>query len=190
VEGGGRNEREWLAPIIRRDALPALIRQIQPELDLAAIEWRPPHPRAFRRAAKRAVLLACFISAVAIAPLEQSASAGLWAFGVLAVALPWTVLSAHRYVRHLGWAATDDVVLFRSGWLWRNLTVARSAKVQAVTLVESPFDRRAAMGRVRVDTAGANERSHRVDIPYLPRDVAQSLYTRLAAQAANTAFRW
>ena len=190
VQGGRRNEREWLAPIIRRDELPMLIRQIQPELDLAAVEWQPAHPRAFRRAVKRSVLLAIFVSALSVAPLEQGASAGVWALGVLAVALPWAVLSAHRYVRHLGWAATDDVVLFRSGWLWRNLTVARSAKIQAVTLVESPFDRRAAMGRVRVDTAGANERSHWVDIPYLPRDVAQSLYTRLAAQAANTAFRW
>jgi membrane protein YdbS with pleckstrin-like domain len=46
------------------------------------------------------------------------------------------------------------------------------------------------MGRVRVDTAGASERSHRVDIPYLARDVADRLYTRLAAQAANTTFRW
>jgi putative membrane protein len=189
-QGDKRSEREWLAPIIRRDELPSLVRQIQPELDLDTVDWQPAHPRAFRRAAKRAVLLACFISVLFIIPLERWAAAGPWALGVLAVTLPWTLFSAHRYVRHLGWAVSDELVLFRSGWLWRNLTVARSAKIQAVTLVESPFDRRAAMGRVRVDTAGASERSHRVDIPYLARDVADSLYTRLAAQAANTAFRW
>jgi membrane protein YdbS with pleckstrin-like domain len=43
---------------------------------------------------------------------------------------------------------------------------------------------------VRVDTAGAGEFSHRVDIPYLPRDVAAGLAERLAVQAANTSFKW
>jgi putative membrane protein len=189
-EGGRHKEREWLAPIIRRGELPRLVRQVLPELDLATVEWHGAHPRAFRRVAKRAVLMAIFISAVSIMPLERWISSGHWALGVLIVALPWNLLAAHRYVRHLGWASSDDLVLFRSGWLWRNLTVARTAKVQAVTLVESPFDRRAAMGRVRVDTAGAGDRSHRVDIPYLPREVAQGLYQRLATRAAGTAFRW
>jgi membrane protein YdbS with pleckstrin-like domain len=64
------------------------------------------------------------------------------------------------------------------------------AKVQAVTRIESPFDRATAMARVRVDTAGAGERSHRIDVPYLPREAAYELYGKLAAGAAGTAFRW
>jgi membrane protein YdbS with pleckstrin-like domain len=43
---------------------------------------------------------------------------------------------------------------------------------------------------LRVDTAGASERSVRVDIPYLPADVAVRLQQRLAAGAARTDFRW
>jgi len=58
-----------------------------------------------------------------------------------------------------------------------------------VALHQSPFDRRAAMARVRVDTAGAGEFT-RIDIPYLDGAVARGLHERLAAQAANTAFRW
>jgi hypothetical protein len=46
------------------------------------------------------------------------------------------------------------------------------------------------MGRVRADTAGGGEWSARVDIPYLPRDVADGLYARLAPRAASTDFRW
>ena len=42
-------------------------------------------------------------------------------------------------VRHLGWAAGEGAVFFRSGWLWRELTVARFNKMQAVSLGESPF---------------------------------------------------
>jgi putative membrane protein len=78
----------------------------------------------------------------------------------------------------------------RSGWLWRQVTIARVNKIQSITLAESPFDRRAAMARVRVDTAGAGPLSHRVDIPYLDRDVAGRLAARLATQAASSAFRW
>jgi membrane protein YdbS with pleckstrin-like domain len=46
------------------------------------------------------------------------------------------------------------------------------------------------MASVRVDTAGAGDASHRVDIPYLARRVADELYCRLAGEAARTAFRW
>ena len=78
----------------------------------------------------------------------------------------------------------------RSGWLWQQTTLARVNKIQAVTLHQSPFDRRASMARVRADTAGATELSPRIDIPYLDGEVARGLHDRLAAQAANTAFRW
>jgi len=182
--GTGPREREWLAPIMRPASLPNLVRQVLPEFDLAAIEWQPAHPRAFRRAVKPAIFGAIGVSALMAGPLDR------WAFGVLAVTLPWAIFAARKQVNHLGWAATDAVVVFRSGWLWRNVTVARVAKIQAVTLSESPFDRRAAMARVRVDTAGAGQRSHRVDIPYLLRETAEDLYDRLAARAAGTAFRW
>ena len=81
-------------------------------------------------------------------------------------------------------------MLIRSGWIWRQTTVARANKIQSVSLRQSPFDRWAAMARVRVDTAGAAPSSHRVDIPYLDEGVAASLASRLANQAASTAFRW
>jgi putative membrane protein len=182
--GAGKSEREWLAPIIRRTALPDLVRQVLVEFDPASIDWQPAHPRAFRRAVKPAIAGAVTIPVLLMGPLDW------WALGVLAMALPWAIFAARKYVDHLGWAATNDVVVFRSGWLWRSVTVARVAKIQAVTWSESPFDRRAAMARVRVDTAGAGERSHRVDIPYLSREAAHALHRRIAALAASTAFRW
>ena len=106
------------------------------------------------------------------------------------VLLTWSAVSTHLHVKHLGWAEQEDVVMMRSGWLWQSITLARVNKIQAVTMEESPFDRRAAMAGVRVDTAGAGELSHRVAIPYLDREVAASLSQRLAGAAANVAFRW
>ena len=182
--GAATAEREWIAPILRRAALPDLVREILPELDLAAARWQPVHPRAFRRAVKGAIAAAAAVSLVAAIVAGWAALAGL------VILLPWAVFAARMHVRHLGWAADGDVVMFRSGWIWRRMTVARVVKIQAVTALQSPFDRRTGMGRIRVDTAGASDRSHRVDVPYLPWDVAIALRQDLAARAASTVFRW
>jgi membrane protein YdbS with pleckstrin-like domain len=93
-------------------------------------------------------------------------------------------------VAHLGWAEDDEVVMMKSGWIWKQITLARVNKIQAIAMHQTPFDRRAAMARVRVDTAGAGEFSHRVDIPYLDQQIAHGLAQRLSAAAATTTFRW
>ncbi len=181
---GGAVEREWLAPIIRTGDLPALVHHVVPELDLGAIDWQPVHPRAFRRVVKRALAVGAVIAAGILIVF------GWRGIVVLPLILGWFVLAARKQVDRLGWTASDRIVAFRSGWIWRGMTVARIAKIQAVAWRESPFDRRAAMARVRVDTAGASERSIRVDIPYLPLDVARELHRRLAAAAGVSEFRW
>jgi putative membrane protein len=179
-----QTQREWLAPILRRDQLPGLVHEVIPELDLAAVDWRAADPRAFKRELKGGVLVALAICLPFVMILKW------WDLALLAALLAWVFLGARLYVKHLGWAVTDGAVLLRTGWAWRQLTVARFAKIQAVAIHESPFDRRHAMARVRVDTAGAGDLSHRVDIPYLPRETARALCDLLAAQAAQTAFRW
>ena len=176
-----KTQREWLAPILPRDHLPAFVAGILPELDFAGVDWRPVAPRAFRRAVKEGLVLVTALTLGSIGLL------GWGSLAVPAVLLPLAVVHARLAVRHLGWAVTDRAVLFRSGWLWRRMSVARFARIQAVALHESPFDRRARMARVRVDTAGAGDLSHRVDIPYLPAATAEGLCARLAEQAGRAA---
>lgn len=179
----GSHEREWLAPIIHASALPALMSHLLPEFATGTVDFRGVHPRAFRRAVKPAAALGACLAAATVPGLG-------WRFAamLLPVTLAWFVASAWKRVQHMQWSASDDLVIFKSGWIWRTTTIARVAKVQAVTHYESPFDRRTAMGRVRIDTAGAGV--HRIDIPYLPDDVARALHLRLASGAATTAFRW
>lgn len=185
VPGGQQQKhREPLAPLIRTSELPALVREVLPEVDLGTLAWQPPHPRAFRRAVKPALLLAAVMVGGATVWIDPRA-----VFAAPLVA-GWLVFLTYKQVQHLAWAATDDVVAFRSGWLGRGVTIVPVARVQAVRRIETPFDRRHRMGRVRVDTAGAGPTSHRIDIPYLPRDVAFALHDRLAAGAAASAFRW
>ena len=181
-EAGGKQPREWLAPIVHRTAVPDLVREVVPGLDLGALEWQPLHPRAVRRALKRSLLIALISTMPLIGLLG-------WAgVTILPFTLAWLSLVASKQVQHTRWAVSGDTIAFRSGWLWRHVTVAPVRKVQVVGCVESPFDRRAGMASLWVDTAGG--RAHRIDIPYLARETARTLFEKLAAQTAQTAFRW
>lgn len=182
-EGGGAT-RESLAPIIRVDHLSQLLREVMPDLDMAGVSWRPLDPRAFRRVFKSSMILASALTGSVAVLLKW------WTLPVLSLLTVWAYVHARLYVKHAGWSLTDRAVLFRSGSLWKRVSVARFTKIQAVTLNESPFDRRARMASVRVDTAGAGDVSHRVHIPYLARDTARRVYELLSGEAARTAFRW
>ena len=176
--------REWLAPLIREDALPNLLHHVLPGFDLGGVTWQPIHPRAFRRAVKPGLVVTAVIT------LASAIWIGWASLGVFILLLLWTIFATRQLVAHIGWADGDEVVMMKSGWLWRQVTLARVNKIQAVAMHQSPFDRRAAMARVRVDTAGAGAVSHRVDIPYLDHQIAAALAQRLSVAAANTAFRW
>ncbi len=176
--------REWLAPVIRPRDLPSFLAEILPGMDIDALTWQPVHPRAFRRALKPSSLVAIVMAAlVMLAP-------GWWDLVVVALLPAWAYMHARHSVAHLGYAVTDRALWFRSGWIWRSTTVAPFAKLQAVMLRESPFDRRSAMASVSIDTAGATAAPHRIDIPYLGLEVARELHRRLSFEAARTAFRW
>ena len=185
-QGGKSNTRgrERLAPLIRREALPHLLQQVVPGFDLDAVEWQPLHPRAFARAVKPMLLISAGVTLLAALWI------GWGAVGVAIFMLAASIIGTRLEVTHIGWAEGDEVVMMRSGWLWRQTTLARVNKIQAVAMHQSPFDRRAAMARVRVDTAGAGEFSHRVDIPFLDQQIAHGLAGRLSASAADTMFRW
>jgi putative membrane protein len=181
---GATPARAWLAPLIHRDRVPALLQDVLPGVDLDAFQWQPVHPRAFQRAMKPVLIF------IGVLTAALTFTNGWLALAALVVVLPWMTLATRKQVQHLGWVEGDEVVVMKSGWIWRQLTVARINKIQAVAMHQSPFDRRAAMARVRVDTAGAGELAHRVDIPYLDHTIARGLADRLSAAAASTAFRW
>ena len=182
--GQSSRGRESLAPIIDEPALPALLRIVLPDLSLGEPVWHGPAPGAFGRELRARLVLAL------IGALLSAFVLGWWAVGVLALLIAWAWISARTYTAHLGWAVIDGAVLFRTGWIWRHLTVARFSKLQAVSMTQSPFDRRHRMASVRVDTAGAGAASHRVDIPYLSVEAATELFGQLGTVAARTAFRW
>ena len=177
-------DRHWLAPIVERRALPALLAQVVPFLSMDQLEWQPVHPGAVRRILKESLVFSLFVCLPLVWWL------GWRGFGALLVLVPWSIVNARWSAAALGWTVTDELIAFRSGWFWRQTTVAPFARVQAVTLRESPFDRRNHMAGVRVDTAGAGDLSHRVAIPYLARADAERLWRHVSHEAAGRSFRW
>jgi putative membrane protein len=183
TSGAATRDREWVAPLVREGQTRALLAEV---LAVATPDegWQRVHPRAFRRAVKRVLL-------TALIPIAALGLTFGWPVAILGVPmLIWLVAATRQHVRHLAWLASDVLVAFRSGWWSRAETFVRVNRVQNVTLVESPFDRRARMSGVRVDTAGSGEWSHRVDIPYLDASVARDLLQRVSTAAARTDFHW
>jgi membrane protein YdbS with pleckstrin-like domain len=126
-----------------------------------------------------------------LAAVTASASAlilGWWAVAAFAALAIWGMAGASLHVRNLRWGLAADGLVFRSG-AWRRATTAtRFARVQAVELAESPFDRRTGMASIQVDTAGTG--GAETTMPYLAREDALKLRDLTAARAANTAFTW
>jgi putative membrane protein len=182
-EGGSRRDRELLAPLLRREALDDFMARVLGGVNLDGVDWQPVAPGAVRREIKGWLAAAAFMLAAATAVV------GRWGLILTPFLLAWAIMGARQAIRHLGWARSSDAVFFKRGWLWRRVSVVRVAKIQAVTLSSSPFDRRTVMARVRVDTAGASM-TDRIDVPYLPAAVARQLHATLANAAGETAFRW
>jgi putative membrane protein len=175
-------DREYIAPILRTAAVDDFVRAIV-GVSIQDVAWQPAHPRAFRREVKGWLFVAGLVCVALALYLRWSALI------VVPFAVAWAIVGARQTVRHQGWATTDDAVLFKHGWLWRRIMVVRFAKIQTVTRHESPFDRRTAMARVHVDTAGASV-INVVNIRYMPREDASALYARLAREAAVRQFQW
>lgn len=183
VEDGGESTRSWLAPLVRRSALPHLLERIVPEAT-SSMDWQPVHPRGVRREFVGAMIFWVPASAA------LTFAIGWWSLVFLAVVAAWSYFSARRSVAALRWATADETVQFASGWIWRNRLVAPLTKVQVVSRRQSPFDRRHGMATVSADTAGRAHEGYAIRIPYLAAPVAAALAERLSAAAARTAFRW
>jgi putative membrane protein len=183
ASGRASAEREWVAPIITLADLPSFVATVLPQADLSSLAWMKVAPGAFYRRRVVALVTAIVIGGITAIWLDP-----MWALGATAALAVIGLVHGHLYVSSLGWAKTGTVVAFRRGWLRRTMVIVPLAKIQAVGLAESPFDRRHQMASLSIDTAGAGSNS--VEIPYLSRPVAEDARVVLAHEAAATVFRW
>lgn len=176
--------RPAIAPLVSRERLGDLLGEIQPGLDLGAIEWQRVEPRAWRRVLTKTLVGTLVLAALAGLLIDR------WLWLATLGLLPLAVVLAWLRFQRLGYALGDGLIAYRSGWWVRRISVVRYTKIQAVDLTQNPFDRRHRMASLRVDTAGAGRTGHRLRIPYLAIAAAGDLQGRLALEAARTEFRW
>lgn len=190
---GVRTDRQWLAPIVEPDRARALVHEVLPEIDLEDLEWQKLAAGARRRLIKRALLVMLLLTLPLGLGLHFGLSgsfSGLHALWLPAVGLPLAAFYAGKWAEHAGYSLSERAVFFRSGWLSRKVSFVRFNKMQTVALSESPFDRRNRMASVSVDTAGASQMGHKIDIPFLEREVAETIAQRLYAEASRTEYSW
>ena len=173
-----------LAPLLHRSMLSRFVGDVQPGLDLDGVAWNPVHRSARRRIFRSWIRMGVLLTALAVAGL------GPWGGLVLAPTLALGWIDAKLQARAWQWAVLPDTVLCRSGWIWRKLTLTRIAKIQSLSIAESPFDRRWGMAMLRIDTAGGKTGGPRLQLRFLDVAVARRLLDSLGAQAAATTLRW
>jgi len=189
---GVNTTRLWLAPIIESGRAAELVREVLPEVDIDAVEWKPIEARAVRRIVNRVAIAVTPVTIVLAAVLTFSPIplSGLHALWLPSVALTTAWAITRHWVRRAGYALTDRAIYFRSGWLSRQISVVRFVNMQTVSMLQTPFDHRKRMASVAVDTAGAGTMGHRILIPFLDVDVAESILHRLYVETRSTEFRW
>lgn len=163
-----------LAPLATPEACDELVRHLLPGGHWPMREWRPLHPRAWRRQ-------------FGLPALATLLLAGLltWLNGTVGLAtlalLPVLALRAVVWARHAGYSEEGGLIAVREGWLdkrWRFVEVRR---IQSLVLAQSPLDRRHGMATLLMDTVGASPFDPPVRVRYLPLAEAEALRARLAA---------
>jgi putative membrane protein len=174
-EGGDGGRLRWLAPMATPAHVEAVIDAVAPGLTVEGRQWRPLHPRAWRRRLLPSALIwtgACLLVVQWAGPSVAVA----WLVGLV-----WWYHESRRWAATAAWACHDGVIAYRAGWLHRQWTMARLTKGQAVALRRTPFDRRHGMARIAFDTAGAASDGLRLEIPFLPDADARDLFAELRA---------
>jgi putative membrane protein len=180
-ERSGLQGKQWLAPILPRSEVTPLVQVALPEVTPEPAEWRPVAWRAWRRVFRRGVV-ALLVVSVPLAFLSP------WAL-VSWLLLPLLWIHARRSVAARGWALDEHALHVRSGWVGRQRGIVRLNKIQSVHLRATPFDRRAGMATLLVDTAGSGS-DYGVSLPFLDEEVARELAALLFGEASRRTFRW
>ena len=161
--------QRWFIPIVRREQVAQLVRQVLPRVDYERVQWKGMPPRARRRMMVRNTIMAVLLAIPAVWFLTW------WGIAAAVVVVLWGLWHASASHRHIAWDHAPFGMLYRSGVLTRCVSATFPDKVQVISVHQTPFDRRHRMARLHVDTAGAGLANHHVRIPFLMRETAQRL---------------
>ncbi|HJQ68739.1 MAG TPA: PH domain-containing protein [Blastocatellia bacterium] len=181
--GERRQGQGVLIPIAPRAELDRLLASILPDLEQAPREWA----RVSRLAVARGTVKSAFICIAASAGLcfYFGSPFGLW----LLALIPAAYLANSMRYRALGYATSERYFYMRRGWPGRSTYILPIRNVQAVSIRQTPVDRKLGLATLSVDSAGQS-RMGGPQLPNMPVEQAHTLARTLAHRAASTQYRW
>ena len=142
--------RGVVLPIVAASELDRLLTAWGPGGALRQADWQPIHPKAWRRWALRA----CFWPTTGWLVALLNLGSEVLPLGVLLVIPAWV---AWRSARHARYAFDGQTLIWRRGGWSRKIELIEIDRIQSVELRQSPFDRRAGMADLAIDSAGAGQ---------------------------------
>lgn len=173
----------WLAPLIRQNQVAALVKEVDSNINFEQLEWQSLSAKAQRRLLKKSLLIFGLLCLPGIYFLQDK----MWWSLLL---LPLLLVYVKRWLKYTAFAHNEELIAYRSGAFFRKMSLVKISKIQTIRLLETPFDRRLNMGSIQVDTAGSNIAAHRVDIPYLDKNIILQLHHKLTEQVSREQFVW
>lgn len=181
VETAGRARQEEqqtgrgvVLPIATGAQIQALLAEWGPGRCLQQAEWRAIHPRAWRRWALRGVFWPAFGWLIVLLNFGPAALP-LGVLLLVPLAVAWRSALNSRY------AFDGDHLCWRRGGWSQTQEVVEVDRIQSLKLQQSPFDRRAGMANIAVDTAGADQWRGTMLLRSLREQDARRLMAQLSA---------
>ncbi len=176
--------RDVLLPIVRTRDVASLLPELLPDFHEEQAEWRQVSPLAIRRGIVPWIVL-CLLASVGLFFFRHNLHA-VWPLALLPFVW-WMNVASYR---RLGYALSGRYFQTRRGWLGRSTHIVPLSKVQAVSLQQTPFDRRLGLASLRIDTAGQAYTEGGPRIENLPLEEARSLARTLTQMAARMKYRY
>ncbi len=173
----------WIAPLTTRPTGQKIISQIQPEVDWQNIQWKNLEPRAWKRVFKK-IMLVILLLMLPLLFFYQ------WVGLLPLLLVPFAFLYAKAYINNAGYAVNKQVIAYRRGVFFHTISIVKIAKIQNISYLQTPFDRRNQMARITVDTAGSNPVTQDIDLHYLDIDKVLEIQSLLAKEVSQSQFVW
>jgi putative membrane protein len=180
----GKEGRDVLLPLARRDELERLLPEFFPDLEPTGDDWRQVSRRAIRRGTVKGTVVLALLAGALFAVQRQWYD--LWPLALTPLVYWLNVVSYRR----LGYHSGANYFRTRRGWLDRATHIVPIRNAQAIVLRQTPLDRHHRVGTLLVDTAGQAYTGGGPRIQNVPWPEALALARTLAQRAAATRYRW
>ncbi len=160
--------KRWFIPVIPINQVSHVLAILRPKFEWneSSFEFQKIAPKAGRRFNRLAILQSIILAGIGLLIWRPWG----WVAGV--ITLPLLLAWAYKKSKSMQYARHKNAIIYRSGILNRKTSITFSDKIQAISVDQSPFDRRWKMAKLSVDTAAAGQAEHLIHAPYLDEQFA------------------